>query len=155
MNNTTLTFLIMLMCFSAKAQNDDSAGLSSNVELFSGMEALLERHQDFMKEKEIEGFKVQVYSGTTKEAAFKIRNELQNVTGGHDIKIGFERPYYRVRVGNFRDRFEAYKLARDLSEYFTRSAVYQDIIEPQKITIEEVLKEQQKEEAKKKYIAPK
>lgn len=54
-----------------------------------------------------QGYRVQIFSTATRQAAEEARDRAQRQFGRDDILIDFEPPYFRVRVGNFKTRSEA------------------------------------------------
>ena len=94
-----------------------------------GLMDLLQEHADFIKEREYSGFRVQVYSGTTKYGAFSARNRLESEFPGLKTYVEFENPYYKVKVGNFRERFSAYSVYKTLLQEFPGAAIYPSEIE--------------------------
>lgn len=61
------------------------------------------------------GFRIQVLFTTEIEEANKIRDSLNNTLPDEWVYIIFDTPYYKVRVGNFIDRYEAQKLLKKLT----------------------------------------
>lgn len=57
-----------------------------------------------------QGFRVQLFSASTRQAAEEARSQAQNQLGRDDVFIDFEPPYFKVRIGNFKTREEAEKL---------------------------------------------
>ena len=56
------------------------------------------------------GFRLQIFSAATRQAAEDARNRAKQQLSRDDIFIDFEPPYFKVRVGNFTTRKEAEKL---------------------------------------------
>lgn len=53
------------------------------------------------------GYRVQVFSASSQQAAEQARTKARELLGREDIYIEFEPPFFTVRVGNFRKRKEA------------------------------------------------
>lgn len=66
------------------------------------------------KEPEMPGFRLQVYNGTDRNNANKIKTELQQLFPDQDVYLIYEQPRFKVRIGNFRNKIEAQKLYHDL-----------------------------------------
>lgn len=60
--------------------------------------------------KQTRGFRLQIFSASTRQAAEDARNRAKRQLARNDIYIDFEPPYFKVRVGNFTARKEAEKL---------------------------------------------
>jgi cell division septation protein DedD len=56
------------------------------------------------------GFRLQVFSASTRQAAEDARNQAKQKLSRDDIYIEFEPPYFKVRVGNCSTRKEAEKI---------------------------------------------
>lgn len=57
------------------------------------------------------GFRLQIFSASTRQAAEDARNRAKQLLRRDDIYIDFEPPYFKVRVGNFNTRKDAEKLS--------------------------------------------
>jgi cell division septation protein DedD len=58
------------------------------------------------------GFRLQVFSASTRQAAEDARNRAKQHLSRDDVFIDFDPPYFKVRVGNFKTRKEAEKLLK-------------------------------------------
>jgi hypothetical protein len=80
-------------------------------------------------DKTIDGVRIQVFSGNERakanEAKAKVLTEFPNAT----IKLIYQSPNYKVRVGNFRDRIEAQQMFHELLEIFPQSFIVPDKID--------------------------
>ncbi|MBT3604580.1 MAG: SPOR domain-containing protein [Candidatus Latescibacteria bacterium] len=56
------------------------------------------------------GFRLQIFSASTRQAAEDARNRAKQQLSRDDIFIDFEPPYFKVRIGNFKTRKDAEKL---------------------------------------------
>ncbi|GHV47750.1 hypothetical protein FACS1894181_01850 [Bacteroidia bacterium] len=67
-----------------------------------------------------QGFRVQVFSGndhrTSKDEAFKREAEIKELMPGLSTDVSFEAPFWRVRVGDFSTREDAYDAQRQLMQ---------------------------------------
>ena len=76
------------------------------------------------------GFRVQIYNGTDRYKATKIREEFDKSYPGVHSYISYVAPYYRVKVGNYRKRSDAMGMFREAS-----SSYFPCMIVPDKVTI--------------------
>ena len=69
-----------------------------------------------------QGFRVQVFSGndqrTSKEEAFKREKEINESIPELTTYVNFDAPFWRLRVGDFNARDEAYETQRQLMQLF-------------------------------------
>ena len=77
-----------------------------------------------------QGFRVQIYNGTDRYKASKIREEFDRNYPGVPSYISYVSPYYRVKVGNYRKRSDAMGMFREAS-----SSYFPCMIVPDKVTI--------------------
>lgn len=55
----------------------------------------------------IPGFRVQVLTTQTLDKAIKVKAEADSLLPNYNVYIVYDSPYYKVRIGNFRARYEA------------------------------------------------
>ncbi len=76
------------------------------------------------------GFRVQIYNGTDRFKAIKIRDEFDKHYPGVHSYLSYVAPYYRIKVGNYRNHNEAKGMLREAS-----SSYFPCMIVPDQITI--------------------
>ncbi len=82
------------------------------------------------------GFRVQIFMETGNDAvqhAGYVKSNFENRFPAIPIYLSYGQPYYRLRVGNFRNRLEAEKCLRQVKAYFPEAFVITDIIFPPEI----------------------
>lgn len=73
------------------------------------LDVLLERKKLASEQvRHITGYTIQVYTGGSREAAFKVRNQLLMHYAALKPEIKYNLPNYTVRIGKFLDKLEAY-----------------------------------------------
>ena len=60
------------------------------------------------KKYDIRVYTLQLYLGNDRQAAVYIRNKANNIFTESEAKIFFEPPFYKVRMGKFTDRIDAF-----------------------------------------------
>lgn len=83
------------------------------------------------KAKGIRGYRIQVFfaSGTdAKNQALKLKNDIRNLYPQHEVYIIYEEPFFKLRVGDFRTKIEAYKLFKKIQENTPSAFIVEDII---------------------------
>lgn len=83
------------------------------------------------KAKGMPGFRIQVFFASGKEAknqAFKIKNEIRNLYPQHEAYIIYEEPFFKLRIGDFRTKIEAYKLFKKIQESYPSAFIVEDLI---------------------------
>jgi hypothetical protein len=67
---------------------------------------------------QMNGYRIQVYAGTDRASAQKIKNEMSARYSVTTYMI-YDAPYFKVRVGDFRNRIEAQPLFHELKLTYT------------------------------------
>lgn len=80
--------------------------------------------------KFIDGFTIQIYLGDSRLEAEEAKEKLQSIDSLISSKIIFTQPNYRVKVGNYLDRFKVNKDIRVFKKDFPNA-----IVTPEKIEI--------------------
>jgi len=85
------------------------------------------------KNKEIkytQGYRIQVYSGNNQESAEKAKEGIYRIDPNLDPEIIYFPPNFKVKVGNFYDRIEAYETLLIIRESFLQA-----LLLPERVTI--------------------
>lgn len=132
MNYIISIFLFFFLCSaSVSAQNDlinDSLSKKNNVSVIkdSRVDNLLETYKSSFS---VQGYRIQIYSDNKKQPArdekAKFLSLYSNVKA-HEI---YQQPYFKIRVGDFRTKLEAYKFQKEIVSNFPNSFIVKDEIE--------------------------
>ncbi len=71
----------------------------------------------------IQGYTIQVYVGSSREAAFKARHKLYIHYPAIQPEIQCDLPNYTVRLGNFLDQLEAYTVYTVIKKYMPQAMI--------------------------------
>lgn len=96
------------------------------------IEDLLERHKNMdqnQSEKMVKGFRIQLYAGLDRGAADKIKLEFLGIWPEIQVFQTYNRPTFRVRVGNFLTRSEAEMFCQRVKNQFTGAFVVPELIQ--------------------------
>lgn len=109
---------------------------------------LMQKQRDvYAASSTMAGFRVQIFMEIGNEAvdhAKVVKREFEELYPELPIYLSYEQPYYRLRVGDFRNRVEAEKYLRILKPSYGVAFVTADIInppakiEPMEITTEDL-----------------
>ena len=117
MLRTILIFAIIFTCFSVEGQTKTSFNeeLSDSIVKGSvviqgeeGIINLLNRYETENKGKQIQGYRIQLYSGN-KKGAFDLKADFLKKIPETPITVVYEAPDFKSQVGNFRTKLEAEK----------------------------------------------
>ena len=76
------------------------------------------------------GYRLQVLSTRSRDDAFKLKSELLQMFPSQGTYVLYQSPYFKVRIGNFRQRGEALSFKSMLSRSYPQNAyIVEDVIE--------------------------
>lgn len=85
--------------------------------------------KEYMSNKTLKGYKVQIFSGNSRWEASKVKSEFISAYPNLPTPdLIYHAPNFKLRVGNYRDRFEAEQTLRLLKEKFPSSFLVKDQI---------------------------
>lgn len=138
--------ILLLLTFMLKAQNlnEGNPVFQENIdpsilkpvsdeelpELFDAKVQTAVAVQDSV-DQEINGFRVQIYKTETMSDSKEKQLLYAEMFGENSVKLVFEEPFYKIRVGNFRTRNEAETFQDEL----LRSGFRSTIVVPDKVIV--------------------
>ena len=85
----------------------------------------------WQKVEKIEGYRIQIttFSGTNSLArAEKAKMEFENSFSEYPAHISYLEPYFRLRIGDFRSKLEAYEALQKISLQYEGAFIIRDEI---------------------------
>jgi len=86
---------------------------------------LMEKHKTYnVQKKGILGYRIQIYSGVggdTRKKASAVRTKFLILHPDVPVEILYNEPYFKVRVGLFRNKAEGFKLFKEIQKDFPGS----------------------------------
>ena len=132
------SFLLLLFIFAAGLANAQSAGDSlrhfaadSNIIQDKRVNELILKHiliNEAKKEK-MRGYRVQIHFGPEKSKALDVKAKYTMEYANSKAYLDYQQPYFKIRVGDFRTKLEAYKLQQEIIGDFPGAFIVQDDIE--------------------------
>ncbi len=101
------------MCTSVNAQDNYSQNKS--------ITALLKKKRDYNKRYGT-GYRIQLYNGTEKRARTILRNFRSEFTWVSS-KLSYEEPDWKVKVGNYKTKLEAFRALNKINEKFSGAII--------------------------------
>lgn len=105
-----------------------------NLRQDSRIDRLMQKQREvYAANSTMSGFRVQIFMEIGNEAvdhANVVKKEFEEQYPELPIYLSYEQPYYRLRVGDFRNRVEAEKYLRILKPQYGVAFVTADIINP-------------------------
>lgn len=112
--------------------NDENTGGDVRIYQTPALRLSMEKHLASIAEKEgVKGYRVQIYFGNGKHARAKSNEARVNfISKNPDVKayIQYSNPYFKVRVGDFRNKSEALFLLQKIKADFPDAFIVPDII---------------------------
>lgn len=73
---------------------------------------------DYKQSRKIEGYRIQIYFGGDRKEASKVKADFLRKYSEYEAYTLYQRPNFKIRVGNFRNKLETQKLYHELKETF-------------------------------------
>lgn len=123
---------LLLLPFAAKAQVKVVGDVA--------VTQMVEKHVELnSKVKTIPGYRVQIasFSGVnSKNSAFELRDRFTTDYPDVQVYVVFDEPNFKVKVGDFRSRLEAFAFLQQIKEFY-KGYLIKDNIFPEPPTVEE------------------
>jgi hypothetical protein len=97
------------------------------------MDSLLVQDSIFRVSHKQEGFRIQIFMESGNEAvnrANEVIDQFKEDFPDIPTYLSFGQPYYRIRVGDFRNRIEAERSLRMINKLYSQAFITKDMIEP-------------------------
>jgi hypothetical protein len=114
-----------------KAQTSSPADtLQTGVHADPRLKVLVSKHNDVLKRGQAQGYRVQIYFGTDKTKAKEMKSRfLASYASEAKAYEIYEQPNFKIRVGDFRSRLEAYRFLKKIRADFPASFIVGSKIE--------------------------
>jgi hypothetical protein len=134
MKKYILFLFSMFLLLSANAQSSDSLKIfsaDSNMVQDKRVNELVLKHVliNEARKGKIKGYRVQIHFGQEKAKALDVKSKFMAQHKDVPSYLDYQQPYFKIRVGNFRTKLEAYKLLQEISGDFSGSFIVSDDIE--------------------------
>lgn len=129
--NILLVFGCMMCAVITRAQQNPYVMIDADPLLDSLIQAGIDANK---AAPTIQGFRIQIYSNSDRKTATDIRTKALQTLPESEVYLIYQQPYFRVRVGDFRNRFEAYSVYRKLLNEFESVLIVPDKINLPKLT---------------------
>ena len=81
----------------------------------------------------MKGYRVQIHFGAEKAKALDVKSKFMTEYKDISTYLDYQQPYFKIRVGDFRTKLEAYKLLQEISADFPGAFIVSDNIELPKV----------------------
>jgi hypothetical protein len=125
-----LALLFIAGTFTLNAQTSPADSLQKGVSADPRLKTLVTKHAEINSRKKQKGYRVQIYFGADKSKAKEMKSRFlaQYSKEAHAYEI-FEVPNFKIRVGDFRTRLEAYAFLKEIKSEFPTAFIVESDIE--------------------------
>jgi hypothetical protein len=81
-----------------------------------------------LKVTKMEGFRIQAYSGISREDAFKLREDFTKLFPDIKVEYQYRQPNHKIMIGNYLTKAEAYKFYSSIKDKFPNAIVIPELI---------------------------
>lgn len=121
MKSGLIGLLFIFTVISAWGQT--KAKISTPPYLDSLVQKNIEKHKT---EQTRDGYRIQLFSGTERNNANNLRNKFKTEHPDVPIYLIYQQPYYKLRVGDFRNKIEAQQLYLKIENDYEQLLVIPD-----------------------------
>jgi hypothetical protein len=72
------------------------------------------------------GFRIQIYFGGNRQKANEVKTEINTKYPEVQAYLSYQQPNFKVRIGDYRNRFEAQKFLKEIEGMFPTSFIVPD-----------------------------
>jgi hypothetical protein len=76
----------------------------------------------------LQGYRIQLFADSDRKGAQDMRTKFLQLFPDIDAYLTYQQPYFKVRVGDFRTRIEAYALYKEMLQHFEQVLIVPDKI---------------------------
>lgn len=124
-------FLSLLIGFFRAGAQTAAPAPSVEVVADKRVGTLAEKHTEINQRGKSKGYRVQIYFGSDKAKAKEMKAKFLNLYG-REMRAyePYEQPNFKIRVGDFRTRMEAYRFWKKIKADFPTAFIVESDIEP-------------------------
>jgi len=105
-----------------------------NIVINTDVDVLVRKNRFVQQNKKrVDGWRIQIIQATDKTRVLTMRSEVSNTFPQYETYLDYKQPYFKLRIGNFTERFEAYRAHKEVSAEFSRAFLVRERIPMTKI----------------------
>lgn len=114
---------------SAEIKRESMVFQPNELDISSGIESYLDSvAQINHKSNRISGFRILLYSGNERDEATKTREKAYRIFHNADLYTNYQAPTFKVRLGNYYQRLDAFIALKKLEPLFPHAVIVQEIV---------------------------
>ena len=123
-----LVFFLFISCFAFSQEvttyNSDSSLIITKDAKFDELVAKQKRQN--LLNQTMHGYRIQIYFGGVRQKASEVKMDFNSRYPDITAYISYQQPNFKVRIGDYRNRFEAQKFLKDLEGLYPTSFIVPD-----------------------------
>jgi len=123
----TFSFLLIAPLCSIHSQSRGTVKVVGDTRVTT----LVERHKEYNQHNHsAQGYRIQVASlsgANSKRRAFELRDNIKNALPDQEVYVTFDEPSFKVKIGDFRTRLDAYAVLNKIRGYYTGTIIRDNI----------------------------
>lgn len=127
-----LWFLFIPFCAIAQTRGKLEVIKDSLIDTLIARRLSLNKINNIQGDENTNGYRVQIYFGSNRQAAYKTQAKFNEVYPELRTYITYSEPNFRVHAGDFKTRLEAEKLMKDIAPEFSSLFIFSEKINPPK-----------------------
>ena len=118
---------VILLAFGWKAAfaQDGYVNIQADGRIDQLLSLYSEHHNSFTEK---EGFRVQILATTMRDKAYDAQKDFRWKYGAHQTYLTFKSPYFKLRVGDFTDKLEAYRFLQTVKSKYPGSFLVNETV---------------------------
>jgi hypothetical protein len=126
---TLALVILMAASFTAYAQKMITTATEDSVivtrdERFD--ELVRKQKEQNLASPNIEGYRIQIYFGGNRQKASEVKLDFTSRFPGVQAYLTYQQPNFKVRVGDYRNRFDAQKLLKEIDGLYPTAFIVPD-----------------------------
>lgn len=105
-----------------------------NIYIPANVDALVSKHRYInQQEDKMDGWRIQLMQATDRNIVYSTRGRFASRYPKTEVYLDYKQPYFKLRVGNFKNRMDAYKFLLNIRVDFDRAFLVQEKISKSKV----------------------
>lgn len=122
------TLLLCIILFSSELSAQESGYI--NIIATPSIDALVNKHIRINANRSrMNGFRVQLAQNSSRSFVLEKKNDFLQKFPNIRTYMVYEQPYFKLRVGNYESKLEAFKMYRDILRNFGNAFIVEDFID--------------------------
>jgi len=122
--------LLLLFIFTVPAVNAQQGEIVIHKD--AKIDAFLDFYADHVNSfEEAPGYRIQILGGTSRDEAYKVRGKFKYQYSQYQTYLTYNSPYFKVRVGDFIERLDAYRFLQQIKPKFSGAFMVEEVVQLQ------------------------